>query len=264
MTKEIQKWWDETTGSYQVSSEIHTKSAHYGPYAPDEAELNLLGNVKGKRVLEIGCGGGQCSIAFAKKGAICTGIDISKGQLKYAEKLAKENKVKINFVRGSFQDLSQFKSKSFNIVFSAYALQYSPDLNKVFRQVNRILKKDGLFVFSFDHPFYLLINPISKKLMNSYFDTGRHELVETWQDKTKHKFIFYRVKISDIYNALIDSGFFVEKIIEPLSLNKKQIAWTRGSWKKIYPKETVKLIGPTIIFKSKKLKEFAAPSIKSG
>ncbi len=257
MTKDIQKWWDETARSYQASSEIHTKSAHYGPYAPDEAELKLLGNIKGKRVLELGCGGGQCSIAFAKNGAICTGIDISREQLRYAEKLAKANKVKIDFVQGSFQNLNQIKSKSFDIVFSAYAFQYSPNLGKVFQQVNRVLKKDGLFVFSFDHPFYLLIDPISKKVINSYFDTGRHELVETWQDKTKRKFIFYRVKISDIYDALINSGFFVEKIIEPLSLDKKQIAWTRGSWRKIYPKETVKLIGPTIIFKSKKLKEFA-------
>lgn len=258
MTKEVQKWWDETSVSYQVSSEIHTKSAHYGPYAPDEAELNLLGDVKGKRILEIGCGGGQCSIAFTKKGAMCTGIDISEEQLRYAARLATQNKTKINFIRGNFQDLSQLKSKSFDVVFSAYALQYSPNLSEVSRQVNRILKRDGLFVFSFDHPFYLLINPISKKLTKSYFDTGRDELVETSRDKTKHKFVFYRVKIGDIYDALVDSGFSVEKIIEPLSLSRKQTAWTRGPWKKIYPKETVKLIGPTIIFKSKKLKELAA------
>ena len=104
----------------------------------------------------------------------------------------------------------------------------------------------------------MLIDPITKKVKSSYFDTGRHELAETWQDKTKHKFIFYRVKVGNIYDALVGSGFFVEKIIEPLSLDKKQIAWTKGPWKKIYPKETVKLIGPTIIFKSRKLKEFIA------
>ena len=123
---------------------------------------------------------------------------------------------------------------------------------RVFCQVNRVLKKDGTFLFSLDHPFYLLINPISKKLVASYFATGRHEFVETGKDKTKHKFVYYRIKLSDIYNVLIETGFSVEKILEPLSLNKKQGAWKKGPWKKIYPEETVKFIGPTIIFKAKK------------
>jgi len=255
MTKEIKKWWEETTERYQKSSDIHTRSAHYGPYCPDEDELNLLGNVKGKKILEIGCGGGQCSIAFAKNGAICTGIDISDKQINYAKNLAEKNKVKINFLNGDFQNLKQFKSNSFDIVFSAYALQYSPDFKKVCQQVNRILKKDGIFVFSFDHPLYFLHNPLIRKLENSYFDTGRQEYNATWQDNSKHKFVVYKLKISNIYDALVSSKFFVEKIVEPLSLDKKQIAWTRGKWKKNYPKEMVKLIGPTIIFKSRKSKK---------
>lgn len=252
MTKEIEKWWNETSKSYQESSMIHTRSAHYGPYAPDENKLKLLGGVKGKKILEIGCGGGQCSIAFAKQGAKCTGIDISKEQLEYAEVLAKKNNVKVNFVHGSFQNLGNFKSNSVDIVFSAYALQYSPNLKKVFSDVHRILKKNGLFVFSFDHPFYLVIDPKTKKVKDSYFNTGRHKLAETWQDDTKHKFIFYRWKVSDIYNDLVATEFFVEKIIEPLSL-KNQIAWARGQWEKMYPKDTIKLVGPTIIFKARKI-----------
>lgn len=251
MSKEIQKWWDETSVSYQKSSKINTNSVHYGPYAPDESELKLLGNVKGKKILEIGCGGGQCSIALAKQGAVCTGIDISEEQLKYAEKLAKKNKVKINFVHGSFQNLNKIKSNSVDIVFSAYALQYSPDLKKVCKSVYRILKKNGIFVFSFDNPFYLIINKKSHKVVHDYFDTGKIALEETWADNTKHKFVFYHRKISDIHDALIDSKLIVEKIIEPLKL-KNQEAWTKGKWAKIYPKDLVKLIGPTIIFKAKK------------
>lgn len=258
MTRAVQKWWDEVAESYQESSDIHIESAHYGPYAPDEAELNLLGNIRGKEILEIGCGGGQCSIAFVKKGAICTGLDISREQLKYASKLARKNKARVNFIYGNFQNLSRFKSNNFDIVFSAYALQYAPDLNKIFPQVNRVLKKDGVFLFSFDHPFYLLIDPTSKKLVASYFATGRHEFVETWKDKTRHKFVYYKVKVSDVYDALVRSGFYVEKIVEPLSLNKKQSAWKRRPWEKIYPEETVKLIGPTIIFKTKKSKDLSS------
>ncbi len=106
--KKIQKWWNETSQQYQEwIKDTNPRYARYGPYSPNENKLNLLGNVKGKRILEIGCGGGQCSIAFAKQGAICTGIDISEKQLEYAEKLAKKNKVKVRFIHGSFQDLKK-------------------------------------------------------------------------------------------------------------------------------------------------------------
>lgn len=247
MVKEVEKWWDEVSKYYQEEKKISTKSVHYGPFSPDEDELRLVGNVRGKKILELGCGGGQCSIAFAKRGAKCTGIDISKKQLEYAEALAKKEKVKVKFIRGDIQTLRGIKSKSYDVVFSAFAFQYIPNLTKCFKEVYRVLKKNGLFVFSLDHPFYLTINPKTLKIERSYYKTGKHEEIETWPDGTKHKFVIYRRKVSDIYNSLIKAGFFVEKIIEPLTLRKKQ-------WTEEYPKELVKLIGPTIIFKARKRK----------
>jgi ubiquinone/menaquinone biosynthesis C-methylase UbiE len=241
MTKEIEEWWNEVSQYYQEDNKIHTKSAHYGPYSPDEDQLRLLGNVNGKNILELGCGGGQCSIAFAKQGAKCTGIDISKKQLEYAEKLAKRNKVKINFIHGSFQDLRKIKSKSYDIVFSAFAFQYSPNIKKLFKEVYRILKKKGLFVFSLDHPFSFVIYR-----NESYYHTGKIEEVETWPDGSKHKFVGYKRKLSDIFNALVESNFIVERIIEPFQLKKND------PWKSIYKIELVKRIAPTIIFKAKK------------
>ena len=241
MTKEIKKWWEEATPHYQEGNKIHTNSAHYGPYTPDEDKLRLLGNVKGKKILELGCGGGQCSIAFAKEGAKCTGIDISEKQLEHAEMLAKKNKVKVNFILGSFQDLSKIKSNSQDIVFSAFAFQYSPDIKKVFKQIYRVLKKKGLFVFSLDHPFSIVLYE-----SRSYYDVGRIENVETWPDGSKHKFVGYHRKVSDIFNVLVDSGFVVERMIEPFQMNKDD------PWKDCYKIKLVKKIAPTIIFKARK------------
>ena len=255
MSKEIENYWNATAQKYQKKSGISLASAHYGPYAPQEKDLKLLGNVRNKKILEIGCGGGQCSIAFARQGAKCTAIDLSEEQLKFAKELSKENKVEIDFRQGDFQDLKAFKSSSFDIVFSAYSLQYSFDLRQVFSQVYRILKKRGLFVFSFDHPFYLIIKKKTKKIKESYFQTGRMESKSSWEDKNKNKirFVYYKNKLSDIYNALADEKFMVEKILEPLDL-KGEKAWTKGEWSKFYPKELVKLVGPTIIFKARKNK----------
>lgn len=240
--KEIKKWWEETSKWFQKDAKIPTNSAHWGVHAPDENKLNLLGRVKGETILEVGCGGGQSSIALAKKGAICTGIDISKEQLNYAENLAKKNKVKVRFIHGDFQNLSRFKSNSFDLAISAWAFGYSPSLNRLFKQVYRVVKRGGLFVFSMAHPFHDIINIKTYKIEKSYFKIGKYE---EWPDKTKAKFVGYHVKVSDIYGALVEAGFFVEKIIEPLCLEQKGL-------EEYYPKKLSKLIGPTIIFKAKK------------
>lgn len=251
MTKEIEKWWDEASRGYQGDSDIGTDSAHYGPYAPNENKLRLLGNVKGKEILEIGCGGGQCSIAFSKQGAICTGLDLSKEQLKYAEKLAKKNNVFVKFLKHDIQSLKGFESNNYDIVFSAFALHYVPDLTKCFKEVFRVLKNKGIFVFSFDHPFYSAINPETFKVDKNYNKSGLYSEKVLWADSSEHKFVAYARKISEIFDSLIQSGFLIEKMIESFD-EKTEKAWRKGNWEKIYPIKLVEMIPPTIIFKARK------------
>ena len=78
MKNSTRDWWDKASEHYQAENRIPTDDVLYGPFSPGESELNLLGDVKNKRILEIGCGGGQSSIAFAKRGAKCTAIDQMK------------------------------------------------------------------------------------------------------------------------------------------------------------------------------------------
>ncbi len=116
------------------------------------------------------------------------------------------------------------------------------------------MKKNGIFVFSLDHPFYDIIDIRTLKIERSYFKTGKHTEVEEWPDGKKHKFVMYCHKVSDLFDALVKSKFSVEKIIEPLYL-KPQKAWrSTKRWRELYPKNLVKLVGPTIIFKARKIK----------
>jgi len=253
MTKEIEKYWNQTSKKYQDNSNISTSSAHYGPFAPNEDKLKLLGNIKGKKILEIGCGGGQCSIALSKKGANCTGLDISEEQLKFARKLSIKENQNIIFIKKDIQTLKGIKSNTYDVVFSAFAIQYVPNLSMIFREVYRVLKKDGVFVFSFDHPFYSIISPSTLKITQSYNTLKRFEETTTGVDGTKKKFIAYSRKISDTFNSLVNSGFYVERIIEPFD-EKTENAWKDNYWKKIYPLKATRMIGPTIIFKVSKLK----------
>ena len=241
--KDIEKWWDEASEYYQKEiSGDKLDAVHYGPFGSTEEKLRLLGNVKGKTVLELGCGGGQCAISLARKGAVCTGIDISKKQLEYAEKLAKKNSVSIKFFKRSFSDLKSFRTASYDIIISVFALQYAKDLGSVLKGAKRLLKNDGILVFSLDHPFYLLMDPNSLTLTENYNGTGMYKEKETWPNGSKHEFIMYRRRISDIVGAINESGLRFERMIEPF--DPKDKVWGQG-----YRRKLVGMITPTIIFK---------------
>jgi len=176
-----------------------------------------LGNIKGKNILEIVCGGAQNSIYFAKQGAKVTALDQSKEQLNFARKLAKKSKTSIEFNNGSFNNLHMIKSNSQDIVFSAFALQYSNNLKKCFSEVYRVLKKKGVFVFSLNHPFFRVVSSKSMKVKRSYFKTGK--FLDT------DGFLTYFHTISELFNPLIKIGFKVEKILEPEDNNKYPDPW---------------------------------------
>jgi len=84
------KGWNIVSKGYQEKTRISLEDVHYGPTSPGELELKLLGNVKEKHVLEVGCGGGQNSIVLAKWGAKPVGLDVSEEQIKYAKQLARK------------------------------------------------------------------------------------------------------------------------------------------------------------------------------
>ncbi len=246
----IEEWWDEVSSYYQeeIGSD-DLKTVRYGPFGSTERKLRLLGDVRGMKILELGCGGGQTSIALAKRGAKCVGIDISEKQLGHARKLAKKNNVAVEFIKKSFSDLEHpsdsFRNGSFDIVVSVFALQYARDLDRVLRGASRVLKTRGLLVFSIDHPFYLLIDPETMEIEDSYYRTGKLEEEEKWPEGSRHTFVMYRRRVSDVVNALVRNGFAVERIEEPFDPDDK--VWGSG-----YRRKLVRRIGPTIIFKCRK------------
>ena len=175
MSIDMRAAWNQIAAHYQSHHAIPTDSAHYGPWAPLENELRLLGDVRGRRILEVGCGGGQCSIAFAKQGAIVAGLDLSDAQLDFARKLAASEGVSANFVHGSAEDLHLFADGAWDVVFSAYAFQYVADMPRALGECARVLGAHGRLVFSLDHPFRDCFfdfeeNDVTLYPARSYFD----------------------------------------------------------------------------------------------
>ena len=206
--------WDRHSAAYQAGAQLPTDVAHYGPDIATEAELKLLGDLKGKRVLELGCGGAQCSIAFAKQGATAIGIDFSAEQLAFARRLVDRENVRVELRQGDIADLAFLRADSIDAVFSAYAFGYVEDLARVFRQVHRVLKVGAPLVFSLPHPAYDMIDddhpdePL--RIRRSYFD--KSPIDYEWNGIP---FTDYHHTISDLYLGLVRSSYRVDVILEP-------------------------------------------------
>lgn len=205
--------WDRYADAYQQGMGLSTSVAHYGPDIASEADLRLLGDLSRKRVLELGCGGAQCSIAFAKQGAIAIGVDFSSEQLAFARRLCEREGVKVELHHGDLADLAFVRAESIDLVFSAYAFGYVEDLNRVFRQVHRVLKQNAPLVFSLPHPAYDMIDDDAEQpllVRRSYFD--RSPIDYEWNGI---KFTDYHHTVADIYMGLSRAGYRVDVMLEP-------------------------------------------------
>lgn len=243
--------WNRLSASYQARYQIGVDAAHYGPWMPDENELRLLGAVAGQRILELGCGGGQCSIAFARQGAIVTGLDLSDEQAAFARRLAAEAGVAATFLQGDAADLSRFPAASFDAVFSAYALQYVGAIAACLAEVSRVLTPAGQFVFSLDHPFRDVFwdeeeDMDSLAATRSYFRRGAQE----WQFSGSREWMrSYHRTVGDWVDLLHTAGLRVQRILEPeAQLSREE----EINWAESYDLAMVKLIPHTIIFQTQK------------
>jgi SAM-dependent methyltransferase len=209
--------WNLISPHYQKRHQIPTDFVHYGPHCPNEDQLQLIGDVRGKHVLEIGCGGGQCSIAFAKRGAIAAGIDLSDAQIEFARKSAQNEGVEATFSRGNIEDLSAIPDASQDVVFSAFALLYVENIERCLAEVHRVLVPGGLLVFSLDHPFWDCLADDSMKIVRSYHNCA--PWVWDW-DEFKDIGVcatmrsFHR-KVGDWLRLLREAGLEVLEILEP-------------------------------------------------
>jgi len=212
----LREAWNQISKHYQEGTRIPTDFAHYGPYCPNEDQLQLVGDVRGKRVLEIGCGGGQCAIAFAKRGAIATGVDLSDEQIAFARRLAKAEGVQVAFLQRSMEDLSPVPSHSQEVVFSAYALPYLQTWDRCLAEVRRVLAPAGLFVFSLDHPFWACLAEANLRIVHSYHDTSPQRWHWDYPDAgVSARFEAWHHKVSTMLCSLGDAGFDVLDILEP-------------------------------------------------
>jgi SAM-dependent methyltransferase len=221
----------------------------YGPDAPSEQELRLLGDLQGKRVLELGCGRGAAAVAFARQGATVIAIDASRAHLADARRLAERSEVRVEWHEGDVADLAFLRADSVDMVFSAHTVGEVDDVGRVFRQAHRVLRPHGAFVFSYDHPLALCVAreapvgpgavppapelPLGRpELRRSYFDDAPVTL-----DVDGEMVRLFPRTLSSVFMGLTRAGFRVEVFAEPVPVTSVELE---------------PLVPPTVVWRARK------------
>lgn len=184
--------------------------------ALSEDDLHLLDDVRGRRVLVLGCGGGQDVVALAKMGAIATGIDQSVKQIEYARGYAvRHDAANAAFVGGSVEDLSRFDDASFDMAVSAHTLNYVERIEDTLSEAHRVLKPGGAFALSVRHPFdAVLADEAPYRIEHAYWSVEQ-DWEWTLESGESVPFRQWFWPVSRWFEMLTDAGFAIERMLEP-------------------------------------------------
>jgi ubiquinone/menaquinone biosynthesis C-methylase UbiE len=201
----------------------------WGPEGVDEEQAQLLGPVRGKRVLEVGCGAAQCSRWLINQGANAVAFDISVEQLRVAQQLDARTRTTVRTVAADAVALP-YRDGVFDIVCSAFgALPFVADAGTALSEIARVLKPDGLLVFSVTHPFRWVMpddpTPAGLRITQSYFD--RTPYVEVDSAGTPIYAEHHRT-VGDWIRELTGAGFVVDDLFEPEWPAGHDLIW--GGW----------------------------------
>ena len=118
----------------------------WGVWQIPESELGILGEVKGRDILELGCGAAQWSIALAKAGAKPVALDLSENQLAHARRLMAQAGVDFPLVHASAEAVP-LPDESFDVVFCDYGAMTFADPYATVPEAARLLRSGGLLAF---------------------------------------------------------------------------------------------------------------------
>jgi SAM-dependent methyltransferase len=211
-------WWDADADDYHVEHGDFLGVADFlwCPEALREEDARLLGDVAGRDVLEVGCGSAPCARWLAGQGARVTAFDLSAGMLRYAAAANEATGVDVPLVRANAEAMP-FATGSFDIACSAFgAVPFVADLGGTFREVARVLRPGGSWVFAVTHPMRWIFpddpGPEGLRVTGSYFD--RTPYVEVDGDG-RATYVEYHRTLGDFVRALTWAGLTLVDLVEP-------------------------------------------------
>lgn len=189
----------------------------------------LLPSLRGKSILDFGCGTGIFTYLLEQYYPDeIFGVDSSEGMLKIAEEKGQERHSRAKFIKGDEDSLLCFGESSIDFVFSSTTTHYLPDLKKLFTNIYRILKPEGICILSVIHPVYSAQYPVEhgdlfpeeNDWVVRYLDKSRRAYIQPWieysDDFENRLSRSFHHTFGDYMNAILSSGFRIQQIREPL------------------------------------------------
>jgi SAM-dependent methyltransferase len=242
-------WWDAEASAYQAEHGAYLGDADFlwCPEGVRESDARLLGDVAGREILEVGAGAAQCSRWLAGQGARPVALDVSASQLRHGQSLDQQSGVRLRYVLADAQHLP-FVDESFDLACSAYgAVPFVADSGAVMREVARVLRPRGRWVFSVTHPirWSFLDDPGPRGLTakTSYFSRRPYVEVDSAGTPT---YVEHHRTLGDRIREIVTAGLVIEDLIEPEWPAGNDHVW--GQWSKLRGE----LIPGTAIFLTRK------------
>ena len=225
------RWWDADADEYQDEHGAFLGDVDFVwcPEGLREADAHLLGDVRGRRILEVGCGAAAGARWLKTQGAEVVALDLSAGMLRHARAAADRSRVRVPLVQADALALP-FPAGSFDVVCTAFgAVPFVADSGAVMREVARVLRPGGSWVFSITHPMRWIFfdEPGEDGLVahNSYFD--RSPYVELDENGVPGYVEQHRT-LGDRIRELVAAGFVLEDLVEPEWPDGHEQIW--GQW----------------------------------
>lgn len=205
---------------YEGYKKIREKKGNANTLFEIPALMSLLPDLEGKRVLDLGCGFGEHCKMFVDKGATrVVGIDISEKMLATAREENADSR--IEYINMAMEDIGSL-TEEFDLVISSLAFHYVEDFKGVADSIYKLLSKNGVLVFSQENPIVTAHSDGDRWTMDENGNKLHYNLTNYGVEGERDTVWFvdnvkkYHRTFSTVVNTLIDAGFTVERIVEPL------------------------------------------------
>jgi SAM-dependent methyltransferase len=214
------KAWNDKTVVHLQSEFYDQKAFLAGKNSLKNPELQVLGDVNGKRILHLQCHFGQDTLSLVRMGAKVTGLDFSEVAIENAIRINEELGLDARFVCSDVCDLPKELYNQFDIVFTSYGtIGWFPDLEPWAETIKNALVPGGKFIMVDFHPFVWTFDNDMKYIQYDYFNSEpiEEEIEGSYADRNapiKTKTISWNHGIGEILNTLIQSGISIQEFTE--------------------------------------------------